>query len=140
MRNVIWIVLTCLLGGVSSFKAGSGRARSMNTPMTPRREHSLSLFKRDNGCMLNRLTESVNSIANTINKTVPGGIATAITVPLVTAAAAVTIKSYFAPAKTKATTTTLNRYQCSGCGFTIFPAKNREERFFSSVSTTKRQT
>lgn len=82
-----------------------------------------------------QLSESLNTLADSINKNVPGGMATAVTVPLATAAAAMAISSLLDSGKAKAKAPALNRYQCSGCGFTIFPAKNREERFFSSSFT-----
>ncbi|GIX65122.1 signal peptide containing protein [Babesia caballi] len=106
--------------------------------MAPRRDQSLALFKCDQGRLLGRISDSMSSLAKTINSTVPGGVATVVTVPIVTAAAAVAIQNYLVVDKAAEKKPTLNRYQCSGCGFTIFPAKNREERFFSSIGVNRK--
>ncbi|EDO05567.1 hypothetical protein BBOV_I004860 [Babesia bovis T2Bo] len=135
MRSLAWLLFACLIGVATPFQAGNGRQGAGNAPMLARRDQALQAYRRKNNSIFNRITESVNSIAESINQTVPGGIATAVTVPIVTVAAAVTIRSLLAPAKPKAAAPALNRYQCTGCGFTIFPAKNREERFFSSSFT-----
>ncbi|GBE62422.1 signal peptide containing protein [Babesia ovata] len=133
MRSFCLLILAIFISGVAAFRAGNRRTGVANAPLTPKREQ-LSLFKSDKGCIFERISDSLNYISDTVNNRIPGGVATVITVPVVTAAAAIAIQSYLGPDKSKAIKPTLNRYQCSGCGFTIFPAKNREERFFSSVS------
>ncbi|CDR98101.1 hypothetical protein, conserved [Babesia bigemina] len=135
MRSFCLFILAIFISGVAAFRAGDRRTRVANAPLTPRRDEQLSLFKSDKGYILERISDSLNYISDTVNNRIPGGVATVITVPVVTAAAAIAIQNYLGPDKSKAAKPTLNRYQCSGCGFTIFPAKNREERFFSSNFT-----
>ncbi|KAK1935871.1 hypothetical protein X943_000102 [Babesia divergens] len=135
MRNFCWILFICAVATVSSFRPGHNRAQGGNAPVTSRRDQSVSLFKSSKDSILGRISKSLSTLVDSINTKVPGGLATVVTVPIATAATAVAIQNYLELGKTKVKKPVLNRYQCSGCGFTIFPAKNREEKFFSSSFT-----
>ncbi|UVC49683.1 hypothetical protein MACK_003793 [Theileria orientalis] len=137
MRISFLFVSLLYLNTVRAFRANSNQSKNHNThsPCGINRNKSVNLFdscdKSISKCpVYNSLASKVSFLNKKVKDLVPGGWYTAVTVPLATLAA----YKWFSGRKSNArVNNNLHRYQCTGCGFVIFPAKNREEKFFSEV-------
>ncbi|EKX72640.1 signal peptide containing protein [Theileria equi strain WA] len=136
----IFLLFSALASG---FRLQAGNQQTHNTPLVScnrKRSDSLSLFKSSNKnvsrcTFFSGMCSRITDVAKKVNNTVPGGVLTAVAVPIATAAI---IRYCFGGTDSNAnkqSTSLLTRYQCSGCGFIIFPAKNREDKFFSASFT-----
>ncbi|EAN31272.1 Rubredoxin family protein [Theileria parva strain Muguga] len=138
MRLLSLFIFILYLKVSEAFRLNSNKHQTNTTHSSCRNKVDSSLFlfgsseKSLSKCpVLNSLSSKVSYLNQKVNSLVPGGWVTTLSLPL----GFLAYKYLWKKKSGLDKGSTLHRYQCTSCGYVIFPARNREEKFFSESFT-----